>query len=74
MRLQEIYLRDYDWTVRAYYNVDSCYPLIIDDLESIGCTDAEQIMEAFKKNGLNSGFTYTSPEYNTSILIIGNGK
>lgn len=74
MIVQDIYLQDYDWSIRVYYAVHECFiSNILIDLLDIDC-DEESF---FKIKGLmetgkdNIGFTYTNTEMRASLMLIG---
>ena len=74
MIVQDIYLEDYDWSIRVYYAVHEYYiSNILIDLLDIDC-DEESF---FKIKGLmetgndNIGFTYTNTEMGASLMLIG---
>jgi len=74
MIVQDIYLEDYDWSIRVYYAVHEYFiSNILIDLLDIDC-DEESF---FKIKGLmetgkdNIGFTYTNTEMGASLMLIG---
>lgn len=74
MIVQDIYLEDYDWSIRVYYAVHEYFiSNILIDLLDINC-DEESF---FKIKGLmetgkdNIGFTYTNTEMRASLMLIG---
>lgn len=74
MIVQDIYLQDYDWSIRVYYAVHEYFiSNILIDLLDIDC-DEESF---FKIKGLmetgkdNIGFTYTNTEMRASLMLIG---
>lgn len=74
MIVQDIYLQDYDWSIRVYYAVHEYFiSNILIDLLDIDC-DKESF---FKIKGLmetgkdNIGFTYTNTEMRASLMLIG---
>lgn len=74
MIVQDIYLEDYDWSIRVYYAVHEYFiSNILIDLLDIDC-DEESF---FKIKGLmetgnnNIGFTYTNTEMRASLMLIG---
>lgn len=70
MIVQDFYLKRWDWDVRVYYYVDDYYADdILDDLEAIGCYDTDIIDILFSKP-YNTGLTYTSPYYNSALIVI----
>lgn len=74
MIVQDIYLQDYNWSIRVYYAVHEYFiSNILIDLLDIDC-DEESF---FKIKGLmetgkdNIGFTYTNTEMRASLMLIG---
>jgi len=74
MIVQDIYLEDYDWSIRVYYAVDQYFiSNILIDLIDMDC-DKEAffrikgLMEMHKKN---IGFTYSNIEKRCSLILIG---
>lgn len=71
---QTIYLGNYDWTVRVYYAVDSCWSEdIIRDLIDIGCS-GESLQRAksnLRDGAKNTGLTFSSKRYHESVMVIG---
>lgn len=74
MIVQDIYLGDYDWSIRVYYAVHEYFiSNILIDLLDTDC-DEESF---FKIKGLmetgndNIGFTYTNTEMGASLMLIG---
>jgi hypothetical protein len=73
MVVQDFYLEKYDWYVRVYYSADITYSNdIIEDIISIGCCKDEltDVISFIKRMSYNSGFTYSSPDYKSSVLVI----
>lgn len=74
MIVQDIYLEDYDWSVRIYYAVNEYYiSNILVDLIDIDCDkeayfNIKRLME-MRKN--NIGFTYSNIEERVSLVLIG---
>ena len=74
MIVQDIYLENYDWSVRVYYAVNEYYiSNILVDLIDIDCDkeayfNIKRLME-MRKN--NIGFTYSNIEERTSLVLIG---
>lgn len=74
MITQNIYLEDWDWTVKVFYAVDTYYiDEILGELESIGCTEYELAKaEKILSNGdYNIGLTYSNLLIKYSVIIIG---
>lgn len=73
MIVQDIYLEKYNWYVRIYYSAEYINANdIIEDIVAIGCNGDElnDIMKFIKKMSYNSGFTYSNPEYESSVIVI----
>lgn len=74
MLIQNIYLEDWDWTVKVFYAVDTYYiNEILGDLESIGCTGHELIKAEnnLSSGEYNIGLTYSNLLGRCSIIVIG---
>ena len=74
MLVQDIYLEDWDWTVKVFYAVDTYYiDEILGELESIGCTGYELVKaeEVFTEGDYNVGLTYSNLLGRCSIVVIG---
>ena len=71
--IQDFYIEKYDWYVRVYYSADKSYSNdIIEDIISIGCCKDEltDVISFIKRMSYNSGFTYSNPDYKSSVLVI----
>lgn len=74
MIVQDIYLEDYDWSIRVYYAVHEYFiSNILIDLLEIDCDEEsffriKGLMETGKDN---IGFTYTNTEMGASLMLIG---
>lgn len=74
MIVQDIYLEDYDWSIRVYYAVHEYFiSNILIDLLDIDCDEEsffriKRLMETGKDN---VGFTYTNTEMRASLMLIG---
>lgn len=74
MIVQDIYLEDYDWSIRVYYAVHEYFiSNILIDLLDIDCDEEsffriKGLMETGKDN---IGFTYTNTEMGASLMLIG---
>ena len=56
----------------VYYAVDTYYmDEILEELEMIGCTYAEEIEEDLTEQPYNNGLTYSNTRRRVSILVIG---
>ena len=74
MLVQDIYLEDWDWTVKVFYAVDTYYiDEILGELESIGCTGYELVKaeETFMEGDYNLGLTYSNVLGRCSVVVIG---
>ena len=74
MLVQDIYLEDWDWTVKVFYAVDTYYiDEILGELESIGCTGYELVKaeETFMEGDYNLGLTYSNLLGRCSVVVIG---
>lgn len=72
MIVQDFYLNKWDWQVRVYYFVDDYYyDYIVEDLENLGASDAEQMVHKLASSGFNSGITFSSPTDRSSVMVIG---
>ena len=74
MIVQDVYLEDYDWTIRVYYATTEYFiSNILIDLLELKCDEKsffriKTIMESGKKN---IGFTYSNTEEKASLMLIG---
>ena len=74
MIVQDIYLNDYDWSIRVYYAVDQYFiSNILIDLIDMDCEEdaffrIKSIMESRKRN---VGFTYSNMNERCSLMLIG---
>jgi len=74
MIIQDIYLKDYDWSVKVYYAVDRYYiPDILNDLLLIDCDEKSffRIKDLIESERLNIGFTYSNTDRRASVMLIG---
>lgn len=74
MIIQDIYLEDWDWTVKVFYAVHTYYvDQILGELESIGCTGKElsKAERVLGKGDYNIGLTYSNLKGRCSIIVIG---
>lgn len=73
MIIQDIYLKDWDWSATVYYAVNTYYmDDILGELESIGCSEIELIeAEESLAGWYNVGLTYSNLESRCSIVVIG---
>lgn len=69
---QDVYLEKWDWYVIVYYAVDTYYmDEILDELEMIGCTYADEIEEDLTQQPYNNGLTYSNMRRRVSLIVIG---
>ena len=69
---QDVYLERWDWYVIVYYAVDTYYmDEILEELEMIGCTYADEIEEDLTQHPYNNGLTYSNMRRRVSLIVIG---
>lgn len=69
---QDVYLEKWDWYVIVYYAVDTYYmDEILEELEIIGCTYADEIEEDLTQHPYNNGLTYSNMRRRVSLIVIG---
>ena len=69
---QDVYLERWDWYVMVYYAVDTYYmDEILEELEMIGCTYADEIEEDLTQHPYNNGLTYSNMRRRVSLVVIG---
>ena len=69
---QDVYLERWDWYVIVYYAVDTYYmDEILEELEMIGCTYADEIEEDLTQHPYNNGLTYSNMRRRISLIVIG---
>ena len=69
---QDVYLERWDWYVIVYYAVDTYYmDEILEELEMIGCTYADEIEEDLTQYPYNNGLTYSNMRRRVSLVVIG---
>ena len=69
---QDVYLERWDWYVIIYYAVDTYYmDEILEELEMIGCTYADEIEEDLTQHPYNNGLTYSNMRRRVSLVVIG---
>lgn len=74
MRIQLVYLDQYDWLIKVFYLIENPFiDEILDELDAIDCEpDAFYRAAEMLENGkLNQGFTYTDYEQHVTFIIIG---
>ena len=73
MVTQVVYLEDYDWLIKVFYEVTSDdTDIILQELDDIDCP-AEiyySAAEMLEGDYPDTGFTYTSSFYHTSFIIM----
>lgn len=73
MVVQIVYLEDYDWLIKVFYEVTSDdADIILNELDDIDCPsdiyyNAADMLEV---GDFDTGFTYTSSVYRTSFIIM----
>lgn len=70
---QEIYIKDYDWVVHAFYAVTEYYVEdIMDYLWELGCDahKAKQAYENMTSGQMNNGLCYSNYAKKESVLVI----
>ena len=73
MIVQIIYLKKYDWLIKAFYEATSDdSDLILEELDQIDCEpriyyDAAEMLE---NNHLDTGFTYTASDMHTTFIVM----
>ena len=69
---QDVYLEKWDWYVIVYYAVNTYYmDEILEELEMIGCTYADEIEEDLTQHPYNNGLTYSNMRRRVSLIVIG---
>lgn len=74
MIVQEIYLKDWDWSVTVYYAVTTYYTdEILDELEFSECSLSELIKaeDMLRHLDFNVGLTYSNYKKRHSVVVIG---
>jgi hypothetical protein len=73
MVTQIVYLKDYDWLIKVFYEVTSDdADIILKELDDIDCP-AEiyySAVEMLEGDSPDTGFTYTSSFYQISFIIM----
>lgn len=73
MIAQVIYLKKYDWLIKAFYEVSAKdADVILKELDDIDCEsyfyyNAADILEG---NSLDTGFTYTTPDMKVTFIVM----
>lgn len=73
MTSQTFIIKDYDWKVYSYYNVDiDDINIILDKFQEINCNHkyVKKAYDAFQDNPFNIGLTYSNYIKKESIVII----
>ncbi len=74
MIYQEFYIKDYDWTIYAYFAVDCYYTDdIMEHLFKLRCNgrNAKQAYQNLSACKLDTGLTYTCDEIRSTLLVVG---
>lgn len=74
MIYQEYYIKEYDWTIFAYFAVDCYYTEdIMEHLFHLRCngTTAKQAYENLSACKLDKGLTFSSSELKSTLLVVG---
>ena len=73
MITQVVYLKDYDWLLKVFYEVDrEDSDVILNELDQIDC-DSEAfyaLADQLENGNLNTGFTYTDSSMHVTFIII----
>jgi hypothetical protein len=73
MIVQDIYIKEHDWLLHAYFAVDAYYTdEIMERLWEMGCDSehAERAYENLASGELNSGLCYSNYERRETVLVI----
>lgn len=71
---QQIDIKGYDWTVYAYYAIDSYYVNeIVTRLKELGASEVylTKATEHMERNDLNNGLTYSNMATKETVLVVG---
>lgn len=74
MICRDIYIEQYDWEVHCYFAVNKYYTeRILSVLSELGCSDSifYQVEKKLARNEKNAGFTYSNPDKQESLLVVG---
>jgi hypothetical protein len=74
MICRDIYIEQYDWEVHCYFAVNKYYTeRILSVLSALGCSDSifYQVEKKLARNEKNAGFTYSNPDKQESLLVVG---
>lgn len=74
MIVQDIYLLDYDWTIRVYYATTEYFiSNVLIDLLELDCDEESffKIKDLMESGKNNIGFTYSNTEKRASLMLIG---
>lgn len=73
MIAQVIYLKKYDWLIKAFYeaSVDDA-DVILEELDSIDCEPYAfyKAAEMLECGYLDTGFTYTTPDLRVTFIVM----
>lgn len=74
MKIRDLSIHKYGWTLRIYYAV-TCYYTgeILKSLTDIGCPDTvlHRVQGNMEKCEMDTGFTYSNKEHRQSVIVIG---
>lgn len=73
MITQVIYLPDYDWLIKVFYEATSDdSELILEELDKIDCDPIPfyRLAEQLEKNTFNEGFTYSDSYLRVSVIVV----
>lgn len=74
MKIRDLSIHKYGWTLRIYYAV-TCYYTgeILKSLTDIGCPDTvlHRVQGNMVKCEMDTGFTYSNKEHRQSVIVIG---
>lgn len=73
MITQVVYLKDYDWLLKVFYEVDrEDSDVILNELDQIDCDPKAfyALADQLENGNLNTGFTYTDSSMHVTFIII----
>ena len=74
MKIRDLSIHKYGWTLRIYYAV-TCYYTgeILKSLTDIGCPDTvlHRVQGNMEKCEMDTGFTYSNKEHRQRVIVIG---
>lgn len=74
MKIRDLSIHKYGWTLRIYYAVTGYYTgEILKSLTDIGCPDTvlHRVQGNMEKCEMDTGFTYSNKEHRQSVIVIG---